>query len=82
MLKGDEVGLDTHWWKIKQPLLVEHSAVLLFWVFFGLKPAGTWAGSTQTPPVPHGFFTFFTEDELDADSLRFRCNDIRVRSGF
>lgn len=30
MLKGDEVGLDTHWWEIKQPLLVEHSAVLLF----------------------------------------------------
>lgn len=24
---------------------------------------------------PHqGFFTFFTEDELDADSLRLRCN--------
>lgn len=85
MLKGDEVGLDaliggkqTN----KQRLVVEHSAVLLFWVLCGLNPAGTLAGNTQTPPAPQGFFTFFTEDELDADSLRFRCNDTRVGSGF
>lgn len=52
MLKGDEVGLDTHWWKKKnkkeQLLLVEHSAVLLLWVQFGLTPAGTRAGNTDS----------------------------------
>lgn len=33
----------------------------------------------QLVPHPHqGFFTFFTEDELDADSLRLRCNVIHM----
>lgn len=45
------------------------------------KPGDIIAGNTVTHsilcPLPcpdQGFLTFFTEDELDADSLRFRCN--------
>lgn len=32
-------------------------------------PCTSWCSAPH-----HGFFTFFTEDELDADSLRLRCN--------
>lgn len=56
-------------------------SVPLSWILLVLSPASTSAVSTETRPAPQGFFTFFTEDELDADSLRFRCSSTRVESG-
>jgi hypothetical protein len=31
--------------------------------------------TTHTPVASHGFLAFFTEEELEADSRRFRCGD-------
>lgn len=58
------------WWSVPlscppRPLTCEH---------LGCENRGS-------APPPQGFFTFFTEDELDADSLRFRCSGTRVESG-
>lgn len=71
---GCSVVLLQKWTAIRAPALL-----CPFCPPFKLQAFLSWTQKKRWCSAPHhGFFTFFTEDELDADSLRLRCNVMHI----